>query len=83
MKDVVEAFKHPSGKFHLIQLDHHIGEGDNFGNWVVLESKDAEKATKEILKSFGITQDRSDDLKEGEPAAKTKIESTDKAADPE
>src|ERR1019366_9239766 len=62
LKDVVEAFKHPSGKFHVVQLDHPIGDGDNFGNWVVLEAKDAEKATREILKSFGITKDRSDDL---------------------
>jgi S1-C subfamily serine protease len=70
LKDVIEAFKHPKGKFHVLELDHPMGDGDNFGNWVVLEAKDAEKATKEILKSFGIDNDRSDDLAES-PAAKT------------
>src|SRR5258708_36237365 len=48
MKDVVEAFKHPSGKFHLIQRDHPIGRGDNVRNCVVLETKDDAKAAQEI-----------------------------------
>ena len=64
MKDVVEAFKHPSGQFHVVELDHEVGDGDNFGNWVVLDAKPSEKASEEILKSFGITKDRSDDLTE-------------------
>jgi S1-C subfamily serine protease len=64
LSDVVEAFQHPLGGYHVIELDHPVGEGDNFGNWVVLKAKGASEATKEILKSFGITSDRSDDLKE-------------------
>lgn len=64
LKDVVEAFRHPLGSFHLVELDHAAGEGDNFGNWIVLDAKEAKAATEEILKSFGIPKDRSDDLGE-------------------
>ena len=65
LADVVEAFKHPTGDFHVVELDHPTGDGDNFGNWVVLSAKEARKATAEILKSFDIPKDRSEDL---EPA---------------
>ncbi|HTC20060.1 MAG TPA: hypothetical protein VK859_04380, partial [bacterium] len=64
LKDVVEAFRHPLGDFHVIELDHPSGDGDNFGNWVVLDAKEAEQATREILKSFDIPKDRSDDLED-------------------
>jgi len=43
-------------------LDHTTGDGDNFGNWIVLKADGADQATQEIMKSFGITKDRSDDL---------------------
>ena len=66
LKDVVEAFRHPLGDFHVVELDHPTGDGDNFGNWVVLKAEDAEKATNEILKSFDIPKDRSDDLEQGD-----------------
>jgi hypothetical protein len=66
LKDVPEAFQHPDGPFHVIELDHPTGDGDNFGNWIVLEAKSAEKATQEILKSFGISKDRSEDLQKAE-----------------
>ncbi|HEY5040101.1 MAG TPA: serine protease, partial [bacterium] len=65
LKDVIEAFRHPSGKYHVLELDHHAGDGDNSGNWIVLDAKNAQKATDEILKSFGISKDRSEDLEKG------------------
>ncbi|HJT24257.1 MAG TPA: serine protease, partial [bacterium] len=72
LQDVVEAFQHPLGDFHVVELDHPTGEGDNFGNWVVLRAKDAEKATAEILKSFDIPKDRSDDLGQSGPSGDLK-----------
>jgi S1-C subfamily serine protease len=62
MKDVPEAFQHPLGAYDVIELDHTTGDGDNFGNWIVLKADGADQATQEIMKSFGITKDRSDDL---------------------
>jgi hypothetical protein len=66
MKDVPEAFAHPEGDYDVIELDHTSGDGDNFGNWIVLKAAGADQATREIMKSFGIPKDRSDDLS-GEP----------------
>jgi len=72
LKDVVEALKRPQGGYDVIELDHPTGDADNFGNWVVLKAKDAEKANAEILKSFDIAKDRSDDLETDESSAGSK-----------
>ncbi len=62
LKDVPKAFEHPINGYHVIELDHTTGDGDNFGDWIVIKADGADKDTKEILKSFGIPKDRSDDL---------------------
>jgi S1-C subfamily serine protease len=69
LKDVPEAFEHPEDGYHVIELNHTMGDGDNFGDWIVIKAEGAKKATQEIMKSFGIDKDRSDDLAEPSSAA--------------
>ena len=61
MKDLIEAFRHPMGKFDVIELEN---DSEDVGGWVVIEAKNADKDTQEILKTFGIDKDRSEDLDE-------------------
>jgi hypothetical protein len=70
MEDVIEAFRNPSGKYHVVQLEKSPEGEDSFGNRIVLEAKGFEEASETILKAFGISQDRSEDLMEGEAAKK-------------
>ncbi|HVM31529.1 MAG TPA: hypothetical protein VMU88_00200, partial [bacterium] len=65
LKDVPEAFQHPIEGYHVIEINRTTGDGAGRGDCVVLKADGAEKATKEILKAFGIAKDRSDDLAEG------------------
>jgi len=62
MEDVIEAFRNPTGKYHVVQLEKSPEGEDSFGNRIVLEAKGFEEASEAILKAFGITQDRSEDL---------------------
>lgn len=68
LKDVPEAFKHPVDGYHVIKLDESVGGKDPFGGWVVLKADGAEKANEEIMKTFGIAKDRSDDLSQESPS---------------
>lgn len=65
LRDVIEAFKHPQAGFQVVRLDHWAGSPDNRGSTIVLDAAAAARAHPEILKAFGIPQDRSDDLMEG------------------
>jgi S1-C subfamily serine protease len=69
LKDVPGAFEHPINGYHVIELNHAAGDGDNFGDWIVLKADGADKDTREILKSFGIPKDRSDDLSDNSSSA--------------
>lgn len=59
MGDLLEAFQHPVGKYQEIGVD----DFDFFGTTIVLNAEDARKATPEILETFRIKSDRSEDLK--------------------
>jgi S1-C subfamily serine protease len=61
MDDLVKAFERPVDGYHLIDMDP---EAEN-GQRIVLDAKEAQKASREILERFGVPSDRSDDLKEG------------------
>ena len=58
LKDLVEAFRHPQGAFHVIQIDDYHWAGSS----VVLDAGSTPRATAEILKTFEIPSDRSADL---------------------
>ncbi|HET9870642.1 MAG TPA: trypsin-like peptidase domain-containing protein [bacterium] len=62
LSDVPLAFQHPIHGYHVIELDETEGDGADAGGQVVFAADGAEKATREIMKSFGISKDRSDDL---------------------
>ena len=78
MRDLVESFDHPQGKYHVIEFDDHAWEG----SMVVFDAKKGEKATKALMKEQGIPSDRSDDLKAGgaKMEAKTPSAKKEKAA---
>jgi hypothetical protein len=59
MKDVINAFGKPLGKFNKIIVDDHTF----FGSTIIFDAKQSKKATEEIMKAFKIPVDRSDDLK--------------------
>jgi hypothetical protein len=59
MKDLIAAFDKPLGKFHKIEIDDHC----YFGSTIIFDAKKAKQATQEIMTSFKIPSDRSDDLK--------------------
>lgn len=59
MKDVLEAFEHPSGKYHTIEID----DFDWSGSTIVVDAEKSKEATEEIMKTFRIPVDRSADLK--------------------
>jgi len=60
LRDMVKAFARPEGKFHVILTDPTT---DNGGRRIVLDARQAAAAQKEILSSYRIPADRSDDLK--------------------
>jgi len=59
MSDLVEAFKHPLGRFHVLEGD----DVSEFGTQIVLDAQKADAANLEILRRMGIPADRSDDLR--------------------
>jgi S1-C subfamily serine protease len=68
LKDLVKATAHPKGGFHVIEIDNHAGDSASsdfhsaFGTHVVLRAADVEGANAEILKTYGVTRERSADL---------------------
>ncbi len=59
MRDLIAAFDHPLGKYHVMEFDEHTW----FGSTIVLDAARARQATQEILRTFKIPSDRSQDLK--------------------
>ena len=59
MKDLIAAFDKPLGKFHKIEID----DTTYFGSTIIFDAKKAKQATQDIMTSFKIPSDRSDDLK--------------------
>ncbi len=59
IKDVVDAFDHPLGKYDVIEVDDH----EWFGSTIILDAEKMKQATDEIMDTFKITDDRSADLK--------------------
>ncbi|MBI5201439.1 MAG: trypsin-like peptidase domain-containing protein [Elusimicrobia bacterium] len=54
IEDLIEAFRHPEGKFHVIRTDALT---DHDGR-IVLDAAAAEKASAEVLATYGIPADR-------------------------
>jgi S1-C subfamily serine protease len=59
MKDILEAFEHPVDGYDVIEIDDH----DWFGSTIVVEADKTKQATDEIMDTFKIRSDRSEDLK--------------------
>ncbi len=59
MKDLLAAFEKPLGKIHHIEVDDH----DSFGSTVIVDAERARQATAEIMETFKIPSDRSEDLR--------------------
>jgi hypothetical protein len=59
IKDLIEAFKQPEGDFHVIELE----EFQNYGTRVVLDARKTDAANLEIMKTYSIPYDRSEDLR--------------------
>jgi S1-C subfamily serine protease len=59
MSDVVRAVKRPVGKLHVVEFDNALY---TFGSHVALKAAEVAKATREVLATYGVTQDRSADL---------------------
>jgi S1-C subfamily serine protease len=59
MKDLLEAFQNPQGGYHVIEIDDH----DWFGSTIIVDAKKTKQATGEIMDTFKIPSDRSQDLK--------------------
>jgi S1-C subfamily serine protease len=59
MKDLLTALENPTGKYHVIEVDDHTW----FGSTIVFDAETAKQATEEIMNSFKISSDRSQDLK--------------------
>ena len=64
MRDVIEGLKTPVDGYHIIDLDHWAGPSDNRATRLILDAKKADAANEEILTTFGIPSDRSEDLKD-------------------
>ncbi len=60
MKDVIEAFSHPEGPYHVIQTEFTPQER---GYLVVIDAAAAERANGAILSRYNLPADRSADLR--------------------
>jgi S1-C subfamily serine protease len=71
LRDVVRALRSPVGDHHVIETDCHGPRSESsrsdyhssYGTRIVLDAREAERATKEILAQHGIPNDRSADLR--------------------
>jgi S1-C subfamily serine protease len=59
MKDLLAAFQHPLGGYDVMEVDDH----NWFGSTIIVDAKKAPQATREIMDTFKIPSDRSQDLK--------------------
>lgn len=59
IKELIEAFKHPMGNFHIIELEDFY----SYGTRVVLDARKMDKANQEIMRTFSVPFDRSEDLR--------------------
>lgn len=59
MKDLVRALSRPQGRFLVVETDGLSSPG----GLIVLDARKAEQANADILKTYGIEKDRSDDLR--------------------
>ncbi|MBI5884194.1 MAG: trypsin-like peptidase domain-containing protein [Elusimicrobia bacterium] len=59
IKDVITAFQHPQGPWHVIRTDNSLA----FSTQIVLDAAKAAVAHQEILARHGIPADRSADLR--------------------
>lgn len=59
MKDLLEALEHPAEGYDVIEIDDH----DWFGSTIVVDADKTKQATDEIMDTFKIRSDRSEDLK--------------------
>lgn len=67
MKDLVCALRTPVGKHHVIEIDHTADDSSlayhsASGTHVVLRADDVERATRDVLATYGVSRDRSPDL---------------------
>jgi len=63
MKDVIDAFKKPLGNFDVIETDDFAADADRASSKIVIRADKADAANADILKTFDIPSDRSDDLR--------------------
>ena len=59
IKDLLEAFKKPVGDYHVIELEEFY----SYGTRVVLDARKVDRANLEIMKTYSIPNDRSEDLR--------------------
>jgi S1-C subfamily serine protease len=55
LADVIEALRHPDGRFHIVETES--------GVLIVLDAAEAERSQTAILERYGLTADRSADLR--------------------
>jgi len=60
IKDLIEAFKNPVDGYHVIELEDFY----SYGTRVVLDARKADSANREIMKTYSIPFDRSEDLRQ-------------------
>lgn len=56
LRDVVEAFRHPQGGYHVITTESRL--------LLVIDAEEARDASPEILARYGLPEDRSPDLRD-------------------
>ncbi len=59
MKDLLEALKTPSGRYHVVEVDDFNWSGSR----IIIDAEKEKQATGEIMDTFKILSDRSQDLK--------------------
>jgi S1-C subfamily serine protease len=63
MKDLPPAFAKPVDGYHVIETDNFYADADSASLRVVIKADGVDKANAEIMKTFSIPSDRSEDLK--------------------
>ncbi|HET8645832.1 MAG TPA: hypothetical protein VFO85_10105, partial [Vicinamibacteria bacterium] len=56
LADVVEAFRHPQAGFHVIHTEQRL--------LLVIDAEEARESSPQILARYGISSDRSPDLRD-------------------
>jgi len=71
LRDVVRAFATPVGGVHVVETDYYGPRSESkrsdyhhsFGTRIVIDARESERATAEVLAQHRIPSDRSDDLR--------------------